>query len=423
MIGRSWCLTFLLLLLLQSNSVFAQIEIIPAPFINGSGVARGVVLFPDGTNSLPGWAWASQPNTGAFKSGTSQIAFTVNGNQSQTITSDGKLWGTYAIPSNQFIEFSTQGVNGSNDGTLILDSANTYAFRNSINPQTINVYNTRIDASNYELAELIWSANAFNILTKKAGTGTIRELKLGVNDSAQWKIETSNGNLVAVTDNAVDLGDGTHRVRNFYLSGDANLSGNLRFSTDIFAYRSAAKTLKIDTDGAGGALTNVLIQSPLTLAGATNNLLQLPNNSYISFLSTGAAVQQVINFNSSNQLIFDNSNNGSRFGGSLSLVVANTGISIPNGGMQVANVGANSCGTTTATIAGGENANVTTVGATSGTQCRIAFPVAATTEWDCSASDSTTTVAVRTTPVDTTHTDLIGSFTAGDKVTAICFAR
>lgn len=92
-------------------------------------------------------------------------------------------------------------------------------------------------------------------------------------------------------------------------------------------------------------------------------------------------------------------------------------------GMAVANVGANSCGTSAATIAGNNNANVTTVGATAGTQCRIAFTFAAATEWDCAANDDTTTVAVRTTPVDTTHTDLIGTFTAGDKISAICFPR
>lgn len=92
-------------------------------------------------------------------------------------------------------------------------------------------------------------------------------------------------------------------------------------------------------------------------------------------------------------------------------------------GMAVANVGANSCGTTAASIAGNNNAFVITVGATSGTQCRVAFTFAATTEWDCAANDDTTTVAVRTTPVDTTHTDLIGTFTAGDKVTGICFPR
>lgn len=92
-------------------------------------------------------------------------------------------------------------------------------------------------------------------------------------------------------------------------------------------------------------------------------------------------------------------------------------------GLGVANVGANSCGTSAATIAGGNNAFVITVGATSGTQCRVAFTFAAATEWDCAANDDTTTVAVRVTPVDTTHTDFIGTFTAGDKVSGICFPR
>lgn len=100
------------------------------------------------------------------------------------------------------------------------------------------------------------------------------------------------------------------------------------------------------------------------------------------------------------------------------------GIYVSTGtGLAVANVGANSCGTTAATIAGGNNAFVITVGATSGTQCRVTFTFAAGTEWDCAANDDTTTVAVRTTPVDTTHTDFIGTFTAGDKVTGICFPR
>lgn len=85
-------------------------------------------------------------------------------------------------------------------------------------------------------------------------------------------------------------------------------------------------------------------------------------------------------------------------------------------GMAVANVGANSCGTTAATIAGNNNASVITVGATAGTQCRITFTLTATTEWDCAANDDTTTIAVRTTPVSPTTTDLIGTFTAGDKL-------
>lgn len=92
-------------------------------------------------------------------------------------------------------------------------------------------------------------------------------------------------------------------------------------------------------------------------------------------------------------------------------------------GLAVANVGANSCGTSAATIAGGNNAFAITVGATSGTQCRVTFTFAAANEWDCVFADQTTTIAIRATPVDTTHTDAIGSFTAADKVTGICLPR
>lgn len=113
---------------------------------------------------------------------------------------------------------------------------------------------------------------------------------------------------------------------------------------------------------------------------------------------------------------------GNRTNSAAGLVSADTFVSAGSG-VAVANVGANSCGTTAATIAGGNNAFVITVGATSGTQCRVTFTFAAANEWDCAANDDTTTIAVRTTPVDTTHTDIIGGFTAGDKVTGVCFPR
>jgi hypothetical protein len=94
-------------------------------------------------------------------------------------------------------------------------------------------------------------------------------------------------------------------------------------------------------------------------------------------------------------------------------------------GMAVANVAANSCGTTAATIAGGNNAFVITVGATSGTQCRVAFTFAAANEWDCVEEDQTTASLAgrKVTPVDTTHTDFFGTYGAGDKITGICFPR
>lgn len=90
--------------------------------------------------------------------------------------------------------------------------------------------------------------------------------------------------------------------------------------------------------------------------------------------------------------------------------------------LTVANVGANSCGTSAASVAGNQNAFAVTVGATSGTQCRVTLPTAAT-RWHCVSTDETTTIATRAVAVDTTHVDLLGAFVAGDVVTAICLER
>lgn len=89
----------------------------------------------------------------------------------------------------------------------------------------------------------------------------------------------------------------------------------------------------------------------------------------------------------------------------------------------VANVGANSCGTTAATIAGTDNVGNITVGTVAGTQCRITFAVAAPTRRHCVATDETTANLMRTTFVDSTHTDVIGTMVAGDTLTYVCFAR
>jgi hypothetical protein len=87
---------------------------------------------------------------------------------------------------------------------------------------------------------------------------------------------------------------------------------------------------------------------------------------------------------------------------------------------SVANVGANSCGTTSATIAGSNNTGIVTVGATSGTQCRILFSKAATTRRQCTVTNETTANLARTAYVDTTHNDLLGVFVAGDTLSYVC---
>ncbi len=60
----------------------------------------------------------------------------------------------------------------------LLDVAGTVSIKNSTTAQTLNVYNTYTDASNYERAYLSWGSNIFDIGVQAAGTGTVRTMRL-----------------------------------------------------------------------------------------------------------------------------------------------------------------------------------------------------------------------------------------------------
>lgn len=94
----------------------------------------------------------------------------------------------------------------------------------------------------------------------------------------------------------------------------------------------------------------------------------------------------------------------------------------------VANVGANSCGTSAASIAGTDNAPVITVGATAGTQCRVTFDTTAPNGWNCQWNNKNTHTLAATPyqSADTTTTaDVTAStaFVAGDTLTGSCWPR
>lgn len=77
--------------------------------------------------------------------------------------------------------------NGSNsvDTPLFRDgTAGIIAQRNAANAQTLRVYNTFTDASNYERGVFDWTttANVLTIGSQAAGTGTLRSIKLVASD-------------------------------------------------------------------------------------------------------------------------------------------------------------------------------------------------------------------------------------------------
>jgi hypothetical protein len=121
------------------------------------------------------------------------------------------------------------------DTPLLAPAGNVIEQRNGINPQTLRIYNTYTDASNYERLSLNWTSplgGYANISAEGAGTGSSGQrgivlipqglLYLGTNGALQWQLDA--GGLKAYNDNAVDIGaSGANRPRNLYLAGTSTV--------------------------------------------------------------------------------------------------------------------------------------------------------------------------------------------------------
>ncbi|HYX82167.1 MAG TPA: hypothetical protein VE714_07230, partial [Gemmatimonadales bacterium] len=106
------------------------------------------------------------------------------------------------------------------DTYLVRDAANNLAQRNGTNNQTLRIYGTYTNATNYARLNLFaGSAGEANVYTSSAGTGPATDLVFGAGGSSQqWKITAAAGHLVAYTDNTYDIGaSGANRPRNLYV--------------------------------------------------------------------------------------------------------------------------------------------------------------------------------------------------------------
>jgi hypothetical protein len=126
-------------------------------------------LAQNGTESLPSYSFSNFPtqgfrtvNTNAllYGSGNSAIIFNA-ANSSITVSSDG----SFGISSGRV---DAAGA----DTVLARDAANTFAQRNSTNPQTFRLYSTYTNASNYIRNTLTWSGSVLYAKNEFAGTGS-----------------------------------------------------------------------------------------------------------------------------------------------------------------------------------------------------------------------------------------------------------
>jgi len=106
-------------------------------------------------------------------------------------------------------------------------NSNTLEEYNGTAPQTLNIYGTRTDASNYERVAFLYDAAAsnFEIATQKGGSGTQRGFCIATTGSSCiWNFD-STGIFKPAADAQKDIGTGSLRVRDFYLARNLVMSG------------------------------------------------------------------------------------------------------------------------------------------------------------------------------------------------------
>jgi len=174
---------------------------------------------------------------------------------------------------------------------LWITSANTIEQYNSTTAQTLNVYNTRTDVSNYERAVFDWTttANRLTIGTKAAGTGAVRQLDIDaqtinfkLSGSNLWTINSSGG-LIGPTDNFSTIGLATgSRPKSVFAATSilvtaVNSGGGIGYGT-----------------GAGGAQTQGTSRTTgvtlNTLCGAITLVSAAGSTSWQSFTLTNSTI-------------------------------------------------------------------------------------------------------------------------------------
>lgn len=204
----------------------------------------------DGANALIGGASATLTvGTMNYNNGTGTLSGIGTYDLSNGTNGAWLSTGLY-FPNTAALQWSaTSNAVAGSDVFLYRDAAGILAQRNGVNAQSFRVYNTYTDASNYERGIFDWttSANILMIGSQNAGTGSSRRVQIfssggGIVDITQtgnvtfgwqghanyWTVSgVTGGHLLAVTDNAYDIGaSAANRPRNIYAGTGFGAAGS-----------------------------------------------------------------------------------------------------------------------------------------------------------------------------------------------------
>lgn len=160
-------------------------------------------------------------------------------------TNNGRF--QWVFPSS--IGVSSIGVVGwGSDVKLWRDAANTLAQRNGVNAQTLRVYNTFTDASNYERGKIEWASNVLRIGTEKAGTGTARGLEFQTDGATRLSIPVTDvagggvrfDSVLRIAQISVSNAVPTNYSQQGFLSAGDTTDAAMYYGLTVFRSRAAA---------------------------------------------------------------------------------------------------------------------------------------------------------------------------------------
>lgn len=136
----------------------------------------GALMVAAGTAAAPGLFFSDESQTGFYKSASTIIDVAIGGSQCFRFSNNGfffpKSTGTVSLSSAGRFgwEVGIAG-NASPDLAIYRDAAATLAQRDGTNAQTLRVYGTYTDSSNYVRASLAATSTTVTLAAETAGTG------------------------------------------------------------------------------------------------------------------------------------------------------------------------------------------------------------------------------------------------------------
>jgi hypothetical protein len=161
-----------------------------------NGAVGGPLLLGDGTKTAPAYSFASDTDTGLYRSGTNLLSITLG--DTEIIRFGGSASEGIMVRNPQSIGWEAgDGTFSSSDAKWFRDGANIIAQRNGTNAQEYRVYNTFTSSTNGEFGKLEWVSTIFNVQTEAgSGGGTARAMLVGAGTAVGTDIAGSNTTIV-----------------------------------------------------------------------------------------------------------------------------------------------------------------------------------------------------------------------------------